>query len=732
MRSPIPRPRPSHSGWRALSLLTASLALSATAQESPGPELPAIHINAAAEASPSLTVTSLQAAQAQVREKAGGVSVIDAESYKTGRATTLKDALDFAPGVYVQPRFGAEEARISIRGSGIQRTFHGRGLKLLQDGVPLNLADGGFDMQAIEPLSASYIEVFRGANALRYGSTTLGGAINFVTPTGHDAPRFQARAEGGSFDTFRAQLSTGEVMGNVDYYATATQFHTQGYREHSEQNTQRFFSNVGVRINDDVETRFYFTYVRTDSELPGNLTKEQLHANPRQAARNAFMKMFDYVDSDWKRDFELFRVANKTTIATGEDAWLTLSTFYSYKDLDHPILFVIDQVSHDLGLDINHRSEAELLGRKNALTLGFSPVYGIVEDTRFANVLGRRGGQFSDSYQQALNLDFYGENLHYLTDRLAFSLGGQVTYARRDNEDRFPVSPANPDHSSVQDWWGFSPKAGFVFDATETSQWFINVSRSFEPPSFGELTAPAVGGAGLIGLEAQTATTLEIGTRGETAKGRVRWDVAAYSSWIDDELMELSVAPGLTQTINAGRTLHRGVEFGLELSLLEGILLESGASVLEEGKGGKAPVVRDTATDRVVLRHHYLWSHFTYDGDHEFGDNRLPGIPEHYYRADLLYEHPCGIYFGPGVEWVPDAYPVDSANTLHADSYALLSFKVGYRTQKGLSFYVEGRNLTDEAYAATTGVISRAGPFNSNQFLPGDGRSVFFGLEYKY
>lgn len=69
--------------------------------------------------------------------------MIDSESYATGRASTLQDALGYSPGVFVQPRFGAEEARLSIRGSGIQRTFHMRGIKLLQDGSRLNLADGG-------------------------------------------------------------------------------------------------------------------------------------------------------------------------------------------------------------------------------------------------------------------------------------------------------------------------------------------------------------------------------------------------------------------------------------------------------------------------------------------------------------------------------------------------------------------------------------------------------------
>src|SRR5688572_8101495 len=79
----------------------------------------------------SLTQPGLRSARERLERVPGGANVVDSETYREGRASTLNDALRYSPGVFVQPRFGAEEARISIRGSGIQRTFHLRGIKIL-------------------------------------------------------------------------------------------------------------------------------------------------------------------------------------------------------------------------------------------------------------------------------------------------------------------------------------------------------------------------------------------------------------------------------------------------------------------------------------------------------------------------------------------------------------------------------------------------------------------------
>lgn len=128
-----------------------------------------------------------------------------------------------------------------------------------------------------------------------------------------------------------------------------------------------------------------------------------------------------------------------------------------------------------------------------------------------------------------------------------------------------------------------------------------------------------------------------------------------------------------------------------------------------------------------------MWNDFRFARDATWGDRKLPGVPSFYYRAELLYEHPCGFYAGPNVEWSPQRYAADLARTTFADPYALLGFKIGYRTKKGPSFFAEVRNLTDETYSPTTGVVQNATiPAQSRVFLPGDGRSVYVGVEWKW
>jgi iron complex outermembrane receptor protein len=640
----------------------------------------------------SLTVATVQAARQELSKTPGGTEVVEADRFLRGRASTMADTFALSPGVVAQSRFGSDEARISIRGSGLQRTFHCRGLRVMQDGLPLNLADGSFDMQAIETTAASHVDVWRGANALASGSSTLGGAIDYVSRTGLDSPGSFARLEAGSYGYFRGTLAGGFAQGPFDAYASFTGQTQNGFRDHAEQENERLFANFGQRFGDDLENRVYFAAVHTDSELPGSLTKAEMEADPRQAAP-ANLAL------DQHRDFDLLRLADKVVLRNGGTVWEFMAG-WSNKDLNHPIFQVIDQHSNDFLLGFTGTNESEWFGHDNRLRGGATFTLGSIAAANYVNVAGHRGALVSKADQTATNLEAFVEDQFALGSGITLVAGTTAAMNRRENDQRFG---AGRDYAN--DYSNVSPKAGFRWDGAGV-QVFGNVSGSYEPPSFSEaLTLNTA-------REAQTATTFELGTRG--TRGPVRWDASFYHSEIEHELLTL-VDPVtlLASTINADRTTHSGIELGLEGDLL-------GSSW------------QDSPDHRLVARTAWTYGDFRFDGDRTYGDNRIAGLPPHLIRGELTWEHRDGWYAGPTFEWVPVKSFIDHRNTFAADPYALMGLRVGRRRENGLSWFVEVRNLTDQIYAATTGVIENAKGQDQRQFLPGEGRSLYGGVEWKW
>ena len=725
--------------------IIAALTLTASAQETAKPAakpaenkpatpaqiqtLPTVIVTGKGE---SLTLPTLSEARVDLARTPGNTTVVDAEDYRVGRAASFEDVFKGVPGVYAPAR-GSEgdEVKLSIRGSGLDLGYHLRGIKILQDGVPVSLADGFGDFQSIDPLSLRYVEVFRGSNALRYGATTLGGAINFVSPTGHDADPLRLRFEGGSFGYYNGQVSSGGVSGPWDHYASVSGMIRDGFQEHSEMDNERFFGNFGYRISDDVETRFFLTYVRSRSELPGNLTKSEIENSPRTADPDA-------VAFDQGRDVDWFRIANRTTWQMDSTHRLEGSLYYTYFYLDHPLFwnpFFLNGLGvrvgtyNSFGGELRYISDADWLGRKNRLTLGFAPAATFLHDERLENDFGKRGPHVADGDTTAVNYDLYAEEQHYLTEKLSVLAGASFTYSVRDFEDHFN-SDANGNQSRDQDYYGFSPKLGLLYDVTPQSQIFANVSRSFEPPTSVEI----VGLGGPTGdvltreLDAQTATTVEVGTRGE--EGRFKWEIAYYYSWLRDELLTINDNSGNPLgTVNGPDTHHQGVEFGLDA-----VLWQSSPSVVAGAKSAKAVMpVKSQAVDKLTLKQVFNWNDFRFDDSDAYGDNQLAGAPEFYYRAEVMLETRSGFYAGPNFQWV-SRLPADYANKLYADSYAILGVRVGYRSPKGWTVFAEARNLTDKNYASTAEPVadSRKSFGPARVFHPGEPLSFYGGFEWKF
>lgn len=646
---------------------------------------------------PSLTQPDIATARQTLAKTPGGTSIVDMALVREGRVSNLQDTLGMATGVLAQSRFGAEETRLSIRGSGLQRTFHGRGLKLMQDGIPTNLADGGFDFPAIDPMATEHIEVYRGANALQYGASTLGGSINFISRTGHHAPPMEVRSEAGSFGYYRLGVSAAGKQDDVDYFVTASTYGSSSFRDNAQQSADRLTGNIGVTVNDQVETRFYFGYTNNDSQLPSNLTLAQLRANPRQS---------NVVPGQGinQRDINVTRLANKTTFLFAK-ARLEVGAFYAKKSLFHPIidlpfldtLGVIDQQSHDYGLSARWLQQGTLFGLENEWVAGLTPTIGQTDAKNFRNINATRGALINNADLRARNLELFIEDRLRLNPQWTLIAGLQYARAKRVSNDQFIRNGV--DQSVDETYSQTSPKLGVLFQLNPQVQLFANLSRSFEPPSFGELNNTVAGF-----LKAQTGTTLEIGTRGNS--GVLDWDVALYVARLKNELLAIGAPPN-TATLNADQTVHRGLELGLTARLPANL-------------HGRASL---------------LINDFKLDGDAVYGDNRLPGLQRSLLRAELMYrgshvlEH---FYIGPTIEWSPQRINVDFAETLFADRYFLWGIKAGQTVNAHWSWFIEGRNLANQTYAASTGIAGNQNGRDGALFLPGDGRSAYLGVTWTY
>lgn len=652
----------------------------------------------------TLTVPGVGEAQEDLSRVPGAVTLVPAARYEDTYAHNFEDVMDFTPGVYARKRFGAE-VRLSVRGSGLSRSFHMRGLEILQDGVPFNLADGAADFQEIDPLIAQHIEVYKGGNGLRFGSASLGGAINFVTPTAHTAEAENlVRLEGGSYGTARIHAQAARIHGNTDIFAAMTGNYVEGFREQEQEQSFRFSGNIGHRFNERAETRFYLISNTVDQELPGTLTLAQAENNPKMANPGN-------IALDQQRNVRSVRVANKTALDLGDGALLEFGGYAGYKRLHHPIFRVLDYRGPLAGLFTRYSDEGSLAGHRNVFTLGGDFSWSEVDAKQYTNVAGSRAGLAASGTQTSTNFKLYAENQFYVLDDVALVGGLQGVSSYRKFENDF--APAQNDST---DFTSVSPKAGVLWDFMDNAQAYANVTRSYEPPTFSELVQATV--FQFVPLDPQRAVTFEIGTRG--TRKTVSWDVAVYRAEVKGELINFTVAPAIpASTFNADETIHQGIEASLTLDIGSYGL----DSVLPEGS-------------RLLLEQAYMFSDFSFDGDPVYGDNKLAGMPPHVYVAALRYKSPApnglGWDIAPKVEWVPDGGYVDYANNLEAPGYATLGIEGGVDLTKGVRLFVDARNLTDENYISTYSTITDATVAATNVFYPGEGRSVFAGLKIAF
>jgi iron complex outermembrane receptor protein len=647
--------------------------------------------------------TDLQETRANLDLVPGGVDLVSAEEIQSTRQANLKDVLRLTPGVFVQPRFGAaDESQISIRGSGLRNNFHARGINLLVNGMPYRNADGFTDFESLELLNTEAIEVYKGANALRYGGSTMGGAINLHTSTGYTAPRLAVTAEGGSYGFFKGQVASGGKFGGFNYYGSYSKTELEGFRDYNVQNRDRINAHLGYLLTPTTDVRSFYFFARVNEQLPGALTADEFAADPTQA--NAGNRA-----GRWGRDYDLHHLGLQLRTQLGTNQRLEISPYFQYRDIDHPIFRVISQISRDYGAEVRYENSNQLGGRNSRFVVGVQPVYMNMDNRQYDNVAGSHGALRKDQKDEVDGVALYAEEMLSVSSRLSLILGARFDYSTRKTADHFLD---DGDQSDQRTYQPLSPKLGLLYALPSgNGQLFANVSRSFEPPLLLELNSLTV--AGFIDLEGQDALQFEVGTRGRS--GGFRWDLSLYDVELRNEILNVNVEPfpGAGFTVptyrNAEKTRHYGIEAGGQLGIPGPIL--TGAN------GG----------DGMMLQLSYTFARYTFVEDGTLDGNDIPGAPKHMINTEIKYVHPSGFSLAPSFEWAPTSYFVNSDNRTSNEGWINLGLRAEWALeQQGLTIFAAGQNLTDERRSPSVQVDNAAGRF----FEPMDGRSFYFGVRW--
>lgn len=687
--------------WRRIAALPALLPLAAAAQTAASAE-PVTLPTVTATAERSLTAPTLSSQKEALYQSAGSVGFVDAAAYANTYASNLRDVLQNAPGVYVQERYG-QELRLAIRGSGIARGYHTRGIEILQDGVPTNFADGSGDFYQIDPLGLAAAEVYKGGNGLAYGSTTLGGAINFTTPTAYtaEAPNM-VRVDGGSFGTVRASGQVSRQIGAFDFLANLSVNHSDGFRQHERGQYEQFNANFGYRFSPTVETRFYLGAYIVDQDLPGALSLTDALNHPRQASASALA-------GDQARNTRTERLANVTTVKL-DNGQLDFTSWVIHKSLYHPIFQVIDQDSWTYGFAPRYTGTHTIGGLRNQLIVGARFFGGTNDARQYVNLNGNRGAQTLNSRQDADNYEAYIEDRLYVLPTVALMAGAKAYRDERKYRDfgGLPASPAPKSDSTT--YSGVNPKFGVLWEPAKDVQVFADVTRSADVPDFGDLNQTIGATTRFVPLAAQHGWTFEAGSRGR--RERVAWDVTVYRALVRDQLLQYTTNPNVpAATFNANRTTLQGVELGVSADVLQNLA----------GSG-----------DKVTVTQLWNYSDFRFDNDPQYGNNRIAGVPEHVLRTTLAYSRPSGLRVAGTIDWVPTGAWVDYANTMKVPSYVLFGLQASYDFAQGVTVFLDARNLGNKRYVSDFSTITDARKASTSVFYPGSGRAFYAGIRYKF
>lgn len=664
--------------------------------------------------------TSSGDAHADTRKVPGSVYTTSGASLRGRVINNLGDALRYVPGVMADSNAGSDDLTLSIRGSNLNAlAYDNAGVALFQDGLPVSAADGNNHNRMLDPNMASSIVVASGANALTYGASTLGGAIDVISRTALNSDPRVVSLTGGSHGNSEATLSTGGVAGDYDGMLTLDAKHYDGYRRQSAQNRDSLYANGGWQATENLELRAYATYIDNRQQLAGALTRDEFHANPWQADPA-------YAMGNHQLNVTTARLAFKGIWNLSDDSSLEFGVSNEAQRLYHPIVDVYVPSGpapgapltdvYSLLINTTQRTTGGMLryhlhAGNHDLVVGTNLAQTTNRGGNYANLVGTRGELQALVNKRTTNATAFALDRWQFAPAWTLVYGAQTTTTRLIDRqiDNFDVGNRTP-RNQANRYSAFNPRVGLIRQLTPGSEIYASVSRLYQSPNTFDLDNARMDLGPTASLKATRGESYELGVRGASdahAATHWHWNLSGYVERLRNEVFSVDDpnAPGISLTSNIPRTVHAGIE------------AQAGASLMLSNGNHLDPLVSAS------------WNDFAFDHDPHYGNHRLPSAPRYALHAELIWHTPGGYYLGPTFDAIGARY-ADFANSYRVGSYALFGLRGGWRHGRW-ELFAEADNLANRRYVASLDVFDRV-TADDGVLNPGAPRSLYVGARYHY
>jgi iron complex outermembrane receptor protein len=648
------------------------------------------------------------------------VGVVDRAEIQRGQQTVgLDEALNNLPGVVVANRYNFSlDQRISIRGAGSRSNFGVRGLKVLLDGVPQTLPDGQSQLTNIDFANIDKAEVLRGASSSLYGNAS-GGVVAFSSEPAAPGPFAQrVRIQGGtgqrdSDDFYKWQSWTSGRSGNVSGTLSLSQFKVDGFRQHSAAEFRQLNAALDYGVTGSTLATLRLSLAdNPKGENPGALTRTEYLLNPDSAAANNIRRGAD-------KDAQQHQLALRLRHFDAAGNEYEATVFGLLRDLANPLAappptgitptsgtYVgIDRAVGGVRVSANRRLGDADQSPKLAAGIDLQRM----RDDR-ENLVSEAGVPTStvilDQREEVTEIGPFAQVLWSPSDRWLVSGGARFDWVRFSLADRFIVDGNDSDSRTMS---AVSGNVGLSFSFGDQFVPYVNLATAFETPTTTELVNQPDGSGGFNPeLGPQRAVNYEVGARGQPVP-TVSYSVALFLGRVSDAIVQGPEVGGRAFFRNAGKTHNDGAELGVTVSPAAGLTLR-----------GSYTYARYRFTDYQLAEGTVL------DG------NRLPGVPEHFWRFGLRTSLPADLFLDAD-HTLSSSVVADDANTTYVDAWGagVTNLRLGWNGQSGqveFAPFLGVNNLWDRRYVGSVTLNGIGG----RVLEPAPRRVVYIGTEIGY